>query len=213
LTKKVLVLFLGVSICSLFGCASPNASREPDTYAVPAASPAAARSPKPTAPKREANLKPVKPKPSETVVTRKPEVASVAPAATDRKPVTKPAEMRAANAMERNQYLSSIVKPLVPPRTNITNAATGFKNQKDFIAALHASRNLGIPFSEIKSRMTAEHRMSLSESLRDIRPEMTKNLAKAEAHKAEQQAKDDEKLAKDKTKKAAAQEKLAANRK
>ena len=73
------------------------------------------------------------------------------------------------------------------------------------------SRNLGIPFDQIKTNMTAEHRMSLNDSLHEVRPEMTKNLAKAEANKGEQQAKDDENQAKDEAKKAAAQEKLAAN--
>jgi len=218
--KRVLVLFLGGSICSLFGCASPKAGTEPDTYAVPpAASPDAARvkdsnavenkRQKPAALKPGAKRESLKP---EASAAKKPEVAK-ATAVADQKPATKPANMKVANAMERNQYLSSIVKPLLPPRTKMTTAAAGFKSQKDFIAALHASRNLGVPFGEIKSRMTAEHRMSLNESLRVIRPEMTKNLAKAEAQRAQQQAKDDEKLAKNRMKKATEQEKLAANRK
>ena len=61
--------------------------------------------------------------------------------------------------------------------------------------------------------MAGEHHMSLNDSLRDLRPDMTKNLVKAEVSKAEQQAKDDENRAKDDAKKAAAQEKPAANRK
>src|SRR5439155_21057394 len=125
----------------------------------------------------------------------------------------KPAEMKIANELDRNPYLSSILKPLLPPRTNIMDAAAGFKNQRQFIAAVHLSRNLFIPFNQIKTRMAGEHHMSLSDSLRDLRPDMTKNLVKAEVSKAEQQAKDDENRAKDDAKKAAAQEKPAANRK
>ena len=121
--------------------------------------------------------------------------------------------MKVANAIERNPYLSSIVKPLLPLRMPITMAAAGFKGDKQFLAALHASRNIGIPFNEIKTRMTGDHRMSLSDALRKIRPEMTQNLAKAEAHKGEEQAKDDQNQAKALAKKAAAQEKLAANKK
>jgi cation transport regulator ChaB len=137
------------------------------------------------------------------------ETPSVAPKdeTTDRKP----ADMKVANAFDRNPYLSSVLKPLLPPRTSIMDAAAGFKNQRQFIVALHLSKNLGIPFNQIKTRMTGEHRMSLNDSLRDALPGMTKNLAKAEVNKAEQQAKDDESRAKDEAKKAAAQEKVAAN--
>jgi len=126
---------------------------------------------------------------------------------------SKPAEMKVANGFEKNPYLSSGLKPLLPPRTSVTAAAAGFKKQRDFIAVLHLSRNLVIPFDQIKIRVTGEHRMSLNDSLRSIRPSITKSMAKAEVNKAEQQAKDDENHAKDEAKKAAAQEKVANNRK
>jgi hypothetical protein len=124
---------------------------------------------------------------------------------------SKPAEMKVANAFDHEPYLSSKLKSLLPPRTTVMGAATGFKNQKQFIAAMHLSRNLDIPFVQIKARMTGEHRMSLPDSLRDLRPEMTKNEVKAEVNKAEKQAKEDENEAKDEAKKAAAQDKLATN--
>jgi hypothetical protein len=182
--KRLSVLFLSGSICGLLGCASPKAITQADT----------------------------------SDVTTKPDDSDVAKEYRPRRPTPIPEakleqEKRVATALERNQHLSSVVKPLLPPGTNITDAATGFKKQKDFVAALHMAKNLGIPFNEIKTRMTTGHRMSLDESLRDIRPETTKNLARAEAQTAEEQAKADEKLGKDEAKKAAAQEKLAANRK
>ena len=116
----------------------------------------------------------------------------------------KPAEMKVANAFDRNPYLSSRVKPLLPSRTTMMDAATGFKNQRQFIAAVHLSKNLGIPFDQIKTRITGQHHMSLNDSLRDLRPEMTKSLVKEEVNKAEKQAKEDENQAKDEAKKAAA---------
>jgi len=112
----------------------------------------------------------------------------------------KPREMKAANALEKNPYLSSSLKPLLPPRTNVTDAAAGFKKEKDFVATLHVSHNLGIPFDQLKSRMTGEHRMSLTDALRDIRVDMSKKEAKTEVKKAEDQAKDDENRAKDEAK-------------
>jgi hypothetical protein len=130
----------------------------------------------------------------------------------------KPADMKVANAFDRDPYLSSQVKPLLPRRSTVAGAAAGFKNQKQFISAMHLSRNLNIPFDQIKTRMTGDHRMSLHDAVREIRPEMTKNELKAEVNKAEKQAKDDEnqakddeKQAKDEAKRAAAQDRLANN--
>ena len=48
--------------------------------------------------------------------------------------------------------------------------------------------------------MTGEHRMSLTDALRDIRSDMSKKEAKVEVKKAEEQAKQDEKQAKNETK-------------
>ena len=123
----------------------------------------------------------------------------------------KPAEMKVASELDRNPYLSSIVKPLLPPRTTMMEAAAGFKDQRQFIAAVHLSRNMGIPFNQLKLRMTGEHRMSLNDSLRDFRPQMTKDAVKTQVKKAEQQAKVDESHANDAKK--AAQDKIAADRK
>lgn len=125
----------------------------------------------------------------------------------------KPSEMKVANGFEKNTYLASVVKPLLPPRTGLPNAAAGFKKERDFIVVLHLSKNLVISFYDIKTRVSGHHRMSLSDALRDIRPSITKNMAKAEVNKAELQAKDDESRARDEAKKAATQDKLANNRK
>src|SRR5439155_21076361 len=96
--KTRLVFFLSVTICGLFGCASPNASTDEAGSSVPAAKPAAARTENVGVVKAESQ-KPVAEKP---VVTKKPEVASVAPSAAQ-KTETKPVDVKVANAMERNQ--------------------------------------------------------------------------------------------------------------
>lgn len=36
----------------------------------------------------------------------------------------------------------------------LNQASLGFKNQGQFLAALHVSRNLGIPFADLKTAMT-----------------------------------------------------------
>ena len=43
---------------------------------------------------------------------------------------------------------------MLPPGTNIQDAALGFKNRGQFIAAVNASTNHNIPFVELKARMT-----------------------------------------------------------
>ena len=149
--------------------------------------------------------------PSPAAVVHKEKEPKIAPK--EEAAEAKPSEMKVANGFEKNTYLASVVKPLLPPRTSMTNAAAGFKKERDFIAALHLSKNLVISFYDIKTRVSGHHRMSLNDALRDIRPSITKNMAKAEVNKAELQAKDDENRAKDEAKRAATQDKLANNRK
>jgi hypothetical protein len=45
------------------------------------------------------------------------------------------------------------VDPLTGTTMTLDKASLGFKNQGQFIAALHVSQNLGIPFTELKSHM------------------------------------------------------------
>jgi hypothetical protein len=123
----------------------------------------------------------------------------------------KPRDMKVASELDRNPQLSSLLKPLLPARTNVTDAAAGFKKQNHFIAALHASRNLGIPFHELKTRMTGDDRMSLKDAVHELRPAMEKDELKFEVKRAEKQAKADEKQAKAEAKAAAEQAKRAAN--
>ena len=138
-------------------------------------------------------------------------VPPVATTAQNANAAAKPQDMKVANALDRNRYLASRLKPLLPAHTTLMDAAAGFKNQRQFIAALHVSKNLDIRFDQIKKKTTSEPRRSLDDSVRELRPDMSKNVAKAEVDKAEAQAKDDEQLTKDAAKKAAAAEKLAAN--
>jgi hypothetical protein len=234
---KVVDLLLAMSLCGFWGCASPkptdtaapgtqsavdqNREQRPAQSSATAAKPAKAPAYLPKA-KRSDDVA-VQPEtvakndaPKTVAKNDTPKIAAenetTEDETTERKPTEgKPTDMKVANALDRNPYFSSILKPLLPPSTNVMDAATGFKNQRQFIAAVHLSKNLSIPFDQIKTRMTGEHRMSLNDCLRDLRSEMTKNLAKGEVKKAEQQAKDDETRAKDEAKKAAAQDKVATN--
>ena len=51
--------------------------------------------------------------------------------------------------MQKTQ-LASKLSSLLPPGTNLQTAAGGFKNLGQFVAAVHVSHNLGIPFAQLK---------------------------------------------------------------
>jgi hypothetical protein len=69
----------------------------------------------------------------------------------------------------------------------LTQAAAGFKNQGQFIAALEASKNLGIPFADLQDRMTAGE--SLGAAIHGLKPAMTAADVDTGVETAEKQAK------------------------
>jgi hypothetical protein len=50
----------------------------------------------------------------------------------------------------QNTQLASKLSSLLPPGTDLQTAASGFKNLGQFVAAVHVSHNLGIPFAQLK---------------------------------------------------------------
>ena len=119
---------------------------------------------------------------------------SVAPPAAPR-PATAPATPAVnpvAAKISTMPQLNAKITALLPPNMTLDAASAGFKNQGQFIAALHVSRNLGIPFDALKSDMTARH-MSLGRSIQDLRSAAD---ASREARKGEAQAASDLKTAK-----------------
>ena len=49
--------------------------------------------------------------------------------------------------------ISTILKRQNPPVTNLQAAAQSFENLGQFVAAVHVSHNLGIPFGQLKTHM------------------------------------------------------------
>ena len=87
-----------------------------------------------------------------------------------------------------NTKLASKLQSLLPPGTNLQTAASGFKNLGQFVAAVHVSHNLGIPFDQLKAKMLGPPSESLGKAIHDLKP--TAN-AKAETKKAESEAHQD----------------------
>ena len=68
--------------------------------------------------------------------------------------------------------------------TNVVSAASGFRNLGQFVAAVNVSRNLGIPFTQLKADMVTKH-MSLGQSIQALRPSANSTV---EVERAQTQA-------------------------
>jgi hypothetical protein len=95
--------------------------------------------------------------------------------------------------IEANQKLDSKLQALLPQGESLSQAAQGFKNEGQFIAALHVSHNLDIPFDQLKAKMTGPSPMSLGAAIKALRPDLSETKSKEEAKKAEKEAKETEK--------------------
>src|SRR5437763_1221015 len=117
--------------------------------------------------------------------------------------------------IERNPELKSKVESMLPAGENLKTAASGFKNGGQFIAALHVSKNLGIPFDQLKATMlgttpqltatttgstttasttTGSKPMSLGQAIHTLQPSLSDKDAHKEADTSENQAKVDIKI-------------------
>lgn len=101
---------------------------------------------------------------------------------------------RKTDWIERNPQLNERLSKMLPAGMQLRDAASDFKNRGQFIAALHVSQNLGIPFADLKARMTGPDAKSLGQAIHDFRPDIELRDARREADKAEKQAKVTEKV-------------------
>jgi hypothetical protein len=71
---------------------------------------------------------------------------------------------------------------------NLKNDASGFKNFGQFVAAVHVSRNLDIPFADLQAKMSGDKAMSLGKAIQELKPDAD---SKGEAKKATAEAAED----------------------
>ena len=90
--------------------------------------------------------------------------------------------------LSQNTKLSSKLASLLPAGTNLQQAAQGFKNLGQFVAAVHVGHNLGIPFDQLKAKMIGPPKESLGKAIHALKP--TANSSE-ESKKGEKQAKQD----------------------
>ena len=93
--------------------------------------------------------------------------------------------------IQNNPALVQRIQPLLPAGMPLDVAAQGFKNQGQFIAALHVSKNLGIPFADLKAKMTGPESVSLGKAIQELKPGMESSEIKISVRTAEREAKAD----------------------
>jgi hypothetical protein len=91
--------------------------------------------------------------------------------------------------LQRNTNLASKLQSRLPAGTNLNTAASGFRNLGQFVAAVNVSNNLGIPFTELKTRMV-DRGMSLGQAIQDARPSTSGTTTTTAVHRAETDADD-----------------------
>jgi hypothetical protein len=69
-----------------------------------------------------------------------------------------------------NLQLNSKVQALLPSGMTLSQAAKGFTSESQFLAALHASKDLNIPFARIKTEMTGSDHDSLTRAIQELKP-------------------------------------------
>jgi hypothetical protein len=99
--------------------------------------------------------------------------------------------MPVANRIAANPALASRIQLLLPAGVTLQSAATGFSSQDRFLAALHVSKNLNIPFSQLKAEMTGADHDSLAKAIQDLRPGMDRATIKSSVKTARLQAQQD----------------------
>jgi hypothetical protein len=105
-------------------------------------------------------------------------------------------KMTVGARLEKNTALAANLQRLFPQGTDLQLASSGFKNLGQFVAAAHVSKNLGIPFDQLKARMvdnptlqaTGDSPVSLGKAIKELRPDAD---ASAEVKKAERQAQEE----------------------
>ena len=113
----------------------------------------------------------------------------------------------AGELLTQNKQLASKLSLLLPPGTDLQTAASGFKNLGQFVAAVHVSKNLDIPFAQLKctelatkaacttANGTTTETMpvpakpsSLGQAIQTLKPSLTATASKTAAKEGQKEA-------------------------
>ena len=98
-------------------------------------------------------------------------------------------EKTAAQLLAENTKLSEKVQTLLPAGEKVQDAAAGFKDLGEFVAAVHIAHNMNIPFDQLKGKIKEGD--SLDKALRKLNQNLSHKEIKSEVKKGKKQAKED----------------------
>lgn len=83
--------------------------------------------------------------------------------------------------LQQNTNLADKLRSRLPSNTNVMDAAEGFRNLGQFVAAVNVSNNLGLDFTQLKTRMVDDG-MSLGQAIQDVKkiPDVETQVRRAE---------------------------------
>lgn len=96
----------------------------------------------------------------------------------------------ASQLLPHNAKLSSNLQSILGPNVNLQQAASGFQNLGLFVASVHVSKNLNIPFDQLKTTMAGDH-YNLGKAVHSLQPNLSKKQVKQVVKKATKEAKSD----------------------
>jgi hypothetical protein len=67
-----------------------------------------------------------------------------------------------------NPNLRARLEAMLPSGMTLEQAADGFRNQGQFIAALQQSNNHDISFADLKAEMTGDNQLSVGQAMRKL---------------------------------------------
>lgn len=92
--------------------------------------------------------------------------------------------------LTQNTKLSSNLQSILGSDVNLQDASSGFKNLGLFVAAVHVSKNLNIPFDQFKTTMSSNG-WNLGKAIHSLDPSLSKKQVKSAVGTAKRQAKAD----------------------
>jgi hypothetical protein len=96
----------------------------------------------------------------------------------------------ASQLLTQNTKLSSNLQSILGSKVNLQDASSGFKNLGTFVAAVHVSKNLNIPFDQLKTTMAGDG-YNLGKAIHSLQPNLSKKQVKKAVKTAKHQAKSD----------------------
>jgi hypothetical protein len=95
----------------------------------------------------------------------------------------------AVEHLQRHPEQAARVQQMLPPGTDMNSAAGGFKNFGQFVSAVQVSKNLNIPFDQLKMKTTGPDAKPLGDAIHELRPDLSRDQVKAAIKAARQEEK------------------------